>query len=372
MKDISDFTAGEWIVRDGVKYFRPSFINDEWVCSDPAIHALLDEANRKIGELHALAVHMPHAELFIFMHVVKEALSSTCIDHQSVDFESVLLGLHEEGHSAERRYECINRVVRALLCACDEHDLSSQALMRMHARVCGREDDGAFRTTQEVIGGVGVDDALFVPPHYSDVPALMHDLEAFLANQSLTMPHLMRIAIAHYQFETIHPFSSANGLLGRLLIPVYLAKNNILAAPLLYVSDFFYKNKRIYFDNFARVQETHDLNQWLKFFLVAVRDTAHNAITTFVESATLRNTIEDTRFHVFGSRSAKAKKLLRFLCENPVISAAHVKETLSVSGPTAHRLIDDFVACGILRETTGLQRNRIFLFSEYINSFTKG
>jgi len=180
---------------------------------------------------------------------------------------------------------------------------------------------------------------------------------------------LIRIAIAHYQFETIHPFLDGNGRIGRLLITLYLVSCGILVKPTLYLSDFFERNKLLYYDNLTRVRRDNEMDQWLLFFLEGVRQTAENSIITFKKIIALRNDIEQQRLTQLGKKTKSAQTLLMHLFSNPVVDSTDISVALSVNITTSMRMIDDFMKLGILKETTGYKRNRIFIFDEYVTLF---
>ena len=227
---------------------------------------------------------------------------------------------------------------------------------------------GEFRQSQNWIGGSSLTDATFIPPHHESVVELMADLEKFLHNENIPVTPLIKIGIAHYQFETIHPFLDGNGRIGRLLITLYLVSNNLLHKPTLYLSDFFEKNKSLYYDNLTRVRTHNDLTQWLKYFLEGVRSTSENSIQTFKNIIKLRSDIEH-KIIALGKKQALAKSFLQFLYSNPITDANDVAKALNINISTALRLIEDFIKLNILIEVTGYKRNRIFAFDNYIKLF---
>jgi Fic family protein len=218
--------------------------------------------------------------------------------------------------------------------------------------------------------GATLQDAAFIPPHHTEVSALMGDLENFLHNGQIQLPDLIRIGMAHYQFETIHPFLDGNGRLGRLLITLYLVSKNILSKPTLYLSAYFEKHKALYYDNLARVRTANDMLQWIRYFLVAVRDTSVQGVTTLKKILELREDLETRRLPVMGLRLQRAQQLLTHLYRSPTVTAADVADVLKVTPATANGFVKDFVKLGILHETTGGRRNRVFTFHEYLSLFT--
>jgi Fic family protein len=229
-------------------------------------------------------------------------------------------------------------------------------------------------TEQARIGSAAqrVNDAVFIPPHHEEVSALMGDLDNLLHNEEIDVPHLIKVAIAHYQFETIHPFLDGNGRIGRLMITLYLVDKSLLAKPTLYLSDYFERNKGLYYDNLTLVRTSDNLGQWLKFFLVAVIETSKKGILTFEKILKLKEEVEGKRIVTLGKKVSAANELMSLLYKTPYVTAADIMQRLKVTAPTANALIKDFVRLGILKELTGRKRNRMFFFMEYVRLFTDG
>jgi Fic family protein len=227
---------------------------------------------------------------------------------------------------------------------------------------------GEFRISQNWIGGSSLADAKFIPPHQEGVLAYMSDLEHFIHSDNSNLPHLIKIAILHYQFETIHPFLDGNGRLGRLLITLYLVSSGLLVKPTLYLSDFFEKNKEHYYDNLTVVRTKNDLVQWLKFFLEGIRVTAENSIQTFKEIIALRASVEN-KIITLGKKQMLAKKVLQYLYSQPISDMQSIATATNVSITSISRLLNDFIRLGILVELTGFKRNRIFAFEQYLKLF---
>ncbi len=178
----------------------------------------------------------------------------------------------------------------------------------------------------------------------------------------------MRVAISHYQFETIHPFLDGNGRIGRLLIPLYLVGNGLLAKPSLYLSDFFERNRASYYDALMRVRASNDMIHWIRFFLAGVAETAAKGRDVFRKILSLRTDVEHAVLGL-GKRSPNARLAINLLYRNPVVSAADVEQGLGVSTPTANKIIRDLVGLNILTETTGQQRGRLYSFDRYLGLF---
>ena len=377
--DISKFKAGANKKQYGYNSFTPTAVNHLWMVSEPKLNHLLSDANRKLGELNAFSSLIPDVDFFIKMHIAKEATQSSRIEGTQTTMEEALQNPdyinpenRDDWQEVHNYIDAINYSIKQL----DKLPLSSRLLRQTHKRllkgVRGKHKmPGEFRIAQNWIGGASLKDASYIPPHHDDVTELMSDLEKFLNNDELHIPHLIRIGIAHYQFETIHPFLDGNGRLGRLLITLYLVSNKILTKPALYLSDFFERNRMLYYDNLAAVRSKNNLIQWLTFFLAGVLETAQSSVETFNRISKLRDKMEGQKIIHLGKRTAKGRELLNYLYSKPIVDTAEVAFALSVNISTAHRLIQDFVKLKILNEQTGYKRNRIFMFEEYLDLFRK-
>ncbi|MEP6705221.1 MAG: Fic family protein, partial [Acidobacteriota bacterium] len=195
------------------------------------------------------------------------------------------------------------------------------------------------------------------------------DLEKFLHSKDIHVPTLIRIGIAHYQFETIHPFLDGNGRIGRLLITLYLVSEKILEKPLLYLSVFFEKDKSLYYDNLTIVRERNGLLQWLKYFLVGIEQTATQAVETLTKVLELKNATEQTITSTMGRRGTSGLLLLNSLFAHPFVTVKNVERVTGLSKKAAGDLVQGFVENNVLEEVTGNTRNRLFVFSPYLDLF---
>ncbi len=361
----------------GYTYFLPRYINEQWTWEDQALNLLLEKAAIKLGELNSYARLVPNIDLFIQLHVTKEAVVSSRIEGTQTNMDEALL--REEEVTIERRndWKEVNNYIKALNDAIAELGklpISSRLLKQTHAillsSVRGENKlPGEFRKSQNWIGGNTLLDAVFIPPHQDFVPDLMSDLEKFLHNDSIQVPALIKIGIAHYQFETIHPFLDGNGRIGRLLIPLFLVDQKILQKPLLYLSAYFEKNKGLYYDNLTFVRTKNDMSQWLKYFLTGVAETAENAVQTLGAVLELKARLESNLVQTYGKRAANAGLLLQALFKKPILYVNEAQSLLGVSYKAANDLVGEMVQYGLLKEMTGQSRNRIFVFDEYLKLF---
>jgi Fic family protein len=213
-------------------------------------------------------------------------------------------------------------------------------------------------------------DAVYIPPGHDEVPELMADLEKFWHNDQIEVPHLIRIAISHYQFEAIHPFLDGNGRIGRLLITLYLVSNGFLSKPSLYLSDFFEKNRFAYYDSLTAARASDNLIQWIKFFLTAIIKTAEKGQQTFKDILDLRDKI-DGKIRSLGRKAENARKLIMHLYRKPVLSGSVAPKLLDLTPRAANSLINDLEKLAILKEITGFKRNRVYVLEEYLKLFRK-
>lgn len=373
---MKSFKAGSWVRQGSYRSFQPTLINRQWILDDMEIQTLLSKADRQLGRLDMILEHVPNIELFIRMHVFKEATQSSRIEGTQTRMDEALL--EREEVSAERRndWEEVRNYVMAMdeaISAMESLPISSRLICLAH-RVLMKgvrghhKQPGEFRVSQNWIGGATIRDAIFVPPVHTSIPELMSDLEQFIHNDDIHLPELLRIALVHYQFETIHPFLDGNGRVGRMLIPLYLVSKSILKRPVLYLSDFLEKNRGHYYDNLMRVREKDDIAQWFKFFLVGIIETAKSGVGTFDAILQLKREV-DEQVQTLGSRAGHATRLLDTLYQNPFIDADGVSRACNVSMPTAYKLIADLERLGILSEITGNRRNRKYLFERYLRLF---
>ncbi len=376
--DLSNFISGEYVKQIDYKSFRPEKINHSWIISSPEVNKLLAEANRLIGELNAFSQIIPNVDFFISMHILKEATTSSRIEGTKTNMEEALIkeedispGKRDDWAEVQNYIRAINTSIKEL----DKLPLSNRLIRNTHkillSGVRGKHKlPGEFRTSQNWIGAT-LKDAIFIPPHFLDVNDLMSDLEKFINEDEFNIPHLIKIAIIHYQFETIHPFLDGNGRLGRLLITLYLVNNNVLRKPSLYLSDFFEKNKGYYYDNLMSARLSSNLTQWIKFFLVGVIETSKESIQVFKDIIALKSKIDNDKLPTLGSKIENGHRLINQLYQTPITDAKFVSELLQISPSTANRLIKQFVDLDILIELTGYKRNRKFIFKAYFDIFQR-
>ena len=371
-----EFKSGKYVQQYQYKSFLPEKINHEWTWDDPRINVLLEKATRALGELNAFTLIVPDVDLFVRMHVIKEANTSSRIEGTRTRMDEVLMDEAEVIPERRDDWGEVRNYIQAMNDAIGDLKrlpLSLRLLRNAHAVLMSgvrgeKKTPGEFRRTQNWIGGASLSDAAYIPPHHEDMPELLSDMEAFWHNEEIQVPHLIRVAISHYQFETIHPFLDGNGRIGRLLITLYLVSHELLSKPSLYLSAHLEKQRGAYYDALTRVRESNDLGHWCRFFLQGVSETAENGKRTFQNILKLRQDLESL-IVTMGRRAENGRRLILHLYEHPAVSIQQVMALLGIQFNPARNLIATLEKMGILKEITGHKRNRIFLFEPYFNIF---
>jgi len=373
---MEEYIAGEFRSQYQYKSFQPNPVNLQWSWESTEINVRLERASRALAELNAFSLIVPDIDLFIQMHVFKEASQSSRIEGTQTHIDEAVLDVSQIDPEKRDDWQEVQNYVEAMSTAIDKLKtlpLSVRLLKNTHAILMQgvrgeRKTPGCFRTTQNWIGGSNLGNAMFIPPHHDSIADLMSDLEKFWHDDNVKVPELIRIAISHYQFETIHPFLDGNGRIGRLLITLFLINKNLLEKPSLYLSDFLERNRGAYYDALTRVRSSNDLVHWVVFFLDAVIETAESSKQTFQKIMSMRNQYE-SQMVTLGRRAENARALLVLLYKKPAVTGKEVASLLDVTPRAANGLIDQFIELGILEEMTGYQRNRVFFFRKYIQLF---
>ena len=345
---------------------------------DGEMVSLLVKANRAIAALEAVSARIPNMDLFVSMYVRKEALMSSQIEGTQATLEDVLDPLIEK--NTNRNVADVVNYIRATEYAIKRLDtlpLCNRLIREAHGilmeNMRGREKrPGEFRHSQNWIGGEGstLKTARYIPPNPEDMENAMSDLEKYM-NGDDTLDYLVRIALIHYQFETIHPFLDGNGRIGRLLITLFLMEKKVLTTPALYVSYFLKKNRVEYYDRMTGVRNKGNYEQWICFFLSAIHESALDAITTIDDLVELQRRSRETVSRM-GRASGNTQILLTYLESHPIIDIGKTAEALGVSYNTVSAAVKRLVGAGILKQTENASRNRTFAYRDYLDILRKG
>ena len=376
------YRAGRYIQQSSsYKAFIPSPLPpDPPPLMDNKMMSLVSRADRALGRLDGSIQTLPDANLFVFMYVRKEAVLSSQIEGTQSSLDDVL---EAEARIFHKRHpsdveEVIN-YIHALnygIKRLENLPVSVRLLREIHKLllkgVRGAErQPGELRTSQNWIGPAGslISDAVFVPPPPQEVPQTLSELERFIHSNTPDMPALIKIGLAHAQFETIHPFLDGNGRIGRLLITLLLCDREVLQKPVLYISHYFKKQRETYYELLQSVRDKGDWEGWLKFFLTAVTEVASAATETARRIVTLRERDRSRIVSSFGRSTANGLKVLESLYSKPIISINDIVELTGLSFTAASQLMFRFLKHDILKEYTGQKRNRLFRYEEYITIF---
>lgn len=373
---MKQFVSGHYINQGYYKSFQPTLINRPWSVESMEVLHLLSQADRELGRLDMYSNYIPNIDLFISMHVLKEATQSSKIEGTKTNMDEALLEKEDIPLDKRNDWEEVQNYTKAMesaISALEKLPFSSKLIKQTHKVLLQgirgeKKQPGQFRISQNWIGGATLNDAIFIPPVHTSVPELMSDIEKFIYNEEILLPELLKIALVHYQFETIHPFLDGNGRVGRLLIPLYLVDKGILKKPVLYLSDFFEKHRTLYYENLMNVRNKNDITQWFKFFLVGIIETAKKEIPTLDGILQLQKQ-NDLKIHGLGSRAVNAQKVIKYLFQRPIINVEKVSEIANVSIPSAYKLISELERIEILKEVTGGQRGRMYVFENYLKLF---
>jgi len=346
---------------------------------DPPMQVLLSQADRALGRLDGSIQTLPHPDLFVYMYVRKEAVLSSQIEGTQSSLQDVLAA--EAKILSPDRPQDVDEVVnyvRAMnhgLSKLAELPVSVRLIREIHAELLqgvrgSHLTPGDIRTSQNWIGAAGcsLNEATFVPPPPHEVAAHLTELEKFLHNDP-QLPMLIRIGLAHVQFETIHPFLDGNGRVGRLLITFLLCEQEILLKPVLYLSYYFKKHRQQYYDHLQAVRDHGAWEDWLTFFLKGIVEVSRQATETARRILDMRETHRQSITENFGRVAGNGHRVLEHLYEHPIVSVNEVQELIGTTYAAANDLVAKFVDSGILIETTGQTRNRKFMYRSYINLF---
>ena len=344
------------------------------------LYTLVEQASAALGRLDGLSMILPDSSLFLYMYVRKEAVLSSQIEGTQSSLSDLLLFENAETPGAPlddvAEVSCYVSAMSYGLKRLKEFPLSLRLIREIHAKLMsnargGNKRPGEFRKTQNWIGGSRPSNACFVPPPPEKVMECLNQFEEFLHDTKCNLPVLIKAALAHVQFETIHPFLDGNGRLGRLLITFILCSEGVLKKPLLYLSLYFKLNREAYYNHLQSVRKTGDWEGWIKFFLTGVIDTASQATEA---AQTIIKLFDSNRIHIENSGKSTAAILTihTHLQRHPISSTSKIREKTKLSQPTVMRSLSALESLGVVKEVTGKERHKIFVYHQYLDILNKG
>lgn len=357
------------------RYFLPNTLNRTYNFDTPKLLVTLEQAIKTLGELNTYGELIPDIDFFIKMHILSESVASSKIEGTQTNMADVLLpeaDIKLDGR--DDRIEVLN-YIKAINQSIDNLSnlpVSMRLLKQTHRQLLSgvrgkNKMPGEIRVSQNWIGGASINSAHFIPPHPQHLAEILSDWEQFWHNNH-NIPILIKIALCHYQFETIHPFLDGNGRIGRLFIILQLIEAKFLTHPILYLSTFFEKNRSAYYQALDKVRQNNDISQWLMFFLEGISVTAQQSKTTLKCIISLKADYEN-RIIILGKKALNAKRTLGFLYADPIISIKQLQQHLGLEYNATNKLVKDLARLEILQEITGQNRNRLFVMREYLSLF---
>src|SRR5579884_2397208 len=376
--------AGRYVTQTGgFRAFIPAPLPpDPPVALDEPLRTLLSQAEYALGRLDGAVLTLPNPDLFVFMYVRKEAVLSSQIEGTQSSLQDLLAAeAHILGDRLPRDVDEVVNYVRAMnhgLARLSKLPVSVRLIREIHAELLkgvrgSHLTPGELRRSQNWIGPAGctLAEATFVPPPPAEVPAALGALEKFLHDHD-DIPLLVKIGLAHAQFESIHPFLDGNGRVGRLLITFLLCERGALRKPVLYLSHYFKRHRQEYYDRLQAVRDAGDWEGWLGFFLRGMTDVSAQATETARRILALREMRREQITQSFGRAAGNGLKVLEQLFRTPIISVKKVQTITKTEFPAANQLVQRLVQLGVLKEITGQARNRQFRFEEYVQLFAEG
>ena len=359
--------------------FVPHNLKDIKLNIDSEINALVNKAYLLLGRLDGMAITLPDIDLFVSMYVQKEAVISSQIEGTQASLVDVLQ--KDKGKEKIKDTEEIVNYIKATHYAfkrLNKMPLCMRLIRETHAvllsNVRGEEKmPGEFRRSQNWIGHAGstLKDASFIPPAPEEMDICLGDLERYIHEDS-TISNLIKIALIHYQFETIHPFLDGNGRMGRLLIILYLREQGLIEYPVLYLSYFFKKNRNRYYELLNNIRIKGEFEEWIKFFIDGICEISEDAITSIQKIVELKNTDMKKIRELSGSNISNLLLIYDYLLQHPFLEAEDIKNLVGVSKPTANKLLENLMTIEIVELVEDKKRYRQYVYKKYVDILSEG
>ncbi len=385
MEKEEDQRLGRYVINrygdEAVRAFVPPALPPNPPIQLDSLQQLLEQANQALGRLDGLASILPDLSLFIYTYVRKEAVLSSQIEGTQSSLSDLLMYENDEVPGVPiSDVEEVSNYVAAMNHGLQRlragFPLSLRLIREIHQILLtggrgGEKQPGEFRVSQNWIGGTRPGNAAFVPPPPDLVLECMSQLELFLHERRPDLPLLIKAGLVHVQFETIHPFLDGNGRVGRLLITFLLCAEEVIREPILYLSLYFKAHRSAYYELLDRVRAKGDWEAWLDFFLRGIKDTADQAASAARRIVALFEQ-HQRQIEGLGRPAASVLRVFQHMQRNPIVSIPATAQKIGVSAPTVARSLEHMRQLGILRETTGRERHRLFVYEAYLAILNEG
>ena len=376
---LEGFQAGIYVSQGDFSALSPAPVDVPWEWSDTSLNMLLEKASSEIGSLNAYADLIPNIDIYIKMHIRTEANKSSKIEGTKTSIEEDLMHVNDVAPNKRDDHVEVNNYVSALNYGIkriteDEFPLCLRLIREIHEILMQgvrgeRKTPGEFRRSQNWVGGGNMPStAHYVPPSVPDMNIALSDFEIFINNDNNNIPHLIKAAIIHYQFETIHPFLDGNGRVGRLIIPLYLLSKGVISKPCFYISDYFERNRALYYHALDKPRKDNDLKHWIEFFLSATIDTAMSAKRKFSTAVQVVGEINKKALCIKG-RTDNVFAIINLFFSEPLLSIKDIYNKTGLPQRTVSGIVNDMQKNDILVETTGFTRNKTFILKDYVDAF---
>lgn len=376
---LSNFVAGKWVEQYRFKSFMPTNIRGNWTIDNTELALLLCDAAEAVAELKAYCELTPNAADYLPLFTAYDAIMWNRDSGTNITVDEAFMSENELSQRKRKRLSSVKRYVSSFCDASKEmrsSKLSLRVIRTIHKNLMDGKSSGIniipgmFRVEHLPVGGATLSDAAYVPPHPQEVLNLITEWDYFLADRPVGLHPILKIALAHYQYLTIQPFAGYNGRICRMATSLMFEAEKLIGEPLLFMGEYFETNKTVYHNNLIKVRVDNDLTQWLKFFTVGTLQCAKQTITRLKAIGALRSRLQTQTIPSIATKHNKHDVLLNLLFTKPVVNCKDVITCLDVSMPTVNSIIDSFIKAGILSEITGMKKNRVYLFKEYISIFS--
>ncbi len=377
---IGHFISGSAVGGEEYKAYIPKPLPPEPELDIANLYPLLDKANTALGRLDGMSMILPDQSLFLYMYIRKEAVLSSQIEGTQSSLSDLLLYETTEAPGAPlddvNEVSCYVSAMNYGLARLKEFPISLRLIREIHAELMnnargGHKQPGEFRTSQNWIGGTRPGNARFVPPPPEHLMECLDSFEKFLHNENAKLPALIKAALAHVQFETIHPFLDGNGRLGRLLITFILCIEGVLKEPMLYLSLYLKTHRQTYYELLQSVRETGNWEEWIEFFLEGVIQTANQATETAKAILDLFNH-NQRMIESYEKSTGAVVAVHSYMQAHPIATTTKIKEACGHSLSTILRALNTLEQLGIIKETTGKERHKIWAYRDYLDILNRG